>query len=71
MDDHRTSIRRTYTVTEVAAMLGISRTTAYECIRTGELPSLRFRRRIVVPAIALHALIERSDNARQASAVEE
>ncbi len=50
-------IRRTYTVDEAAAVLGISRTTAYECVKSGELPSLRFRRRIVIPATALKALV--------------
>lgn len=40
--------RRTYTVAEVAALLGISRSTAYECVRRGEIPSRRFGRRIVV-----------------------
>ena len=51
-------VRRTYTVDEAARLLGISRTTAYECVRTGELPSLRFRRRIVIPAHALEQLIQ-------------
>lgn len=51
-------VRRTYTVDEAASLLGISRSTAYECVRTGELPSLRFRRRIVIPAHALEQLIE-------------
>ena len=32
--------RLTYTVTETAALLGISRTSAYECVRRGEIPSL-------------------------------
>jgi excisionase family DNA binding protein len=50
-------VRRTYTVDEAAGVLGISRSTAYECVRTGELPSLRFRRRIVIPAHALEQLI--------------
>src|SRR5690606_41267010 len=40
--------RRTYTVTEVADIVGISRSTAYECVRRGEIPSRRFGRRIVV-----------------------
>lgn len=39
---------RTYTVDEVAAIVGISRSTAYECVRRGEIPSRRFGRRIVV-----------------------
>src|SRR5690606_28960408 len=37
-----------YTVTEVAGIVGISRSTAYECVRRGEIPSRRFGRRIVV-----------------------
>jgi excisionase family DNA binding protein len=44
-------------VEEAAALLGISRTTAYACVKSGELPSLRFRRRIVVPAYALEAMM--------------
>jgi len=40
--------RRTYTVTEVADIVGISRSTAYECVRRGDIPSRRFGRRIVV-----------------------
>ena len=38
----------TMAVTEVARVLGISRTTAYEAVRDGSIPSLRVRRRIVV-----------------------
>jgi len=41
--------RATLTVEEAAAILGISRGTAYEACRSGEIPSLRFGRRIVVP----------------------
>lgn len=50
-------IRRTFTVEEAAGILGISRTTAYECVRSGELPSLRFRRRVVIPAHVIDALV--------------
>jgi excisionase family DNA binding protein len=45
---HALDNRRTYTVDEVAAIVGISRSTAYECVRRGEIPSRRFGRRIVV-----------------------
>jgi len=54
------SPRRTYSVTEAARLLGISRTKAYECIRTGELPALRLGRRIVVPAARLERLLDGS-----------
>ena len=49
--------RRTLTVTEVAALLGISRSTAYECVHRGEIPSRRFGRRIVVLRHELDALL--------------
>jgi excisionase family DNA binding protein len=47
------------TVTEAAEILGISRTLAYELARTGQLPSLRLGRRLVVPRAALVSLLER------------
>lgn len=53
--------RRTYTVTEAAKLLGISRSTAYECVRSGELQSLRFRSRIVIPARAIAVLLATND----------
>jgi excisionase family DNA binding protein len=49
--------RRTYTVPEVAALVGISRSTAYECVRRGEIPSRRFGRRIVVLRHELEQLL--------------
>jgi excisionase family DNA binding protein len=50
--------RRTYTVEEAAIMLGISRAKAYEFAHTGELPVVRFGRRLVVPASGLDRLLE-------------
>jgi excisionase family DNA binding protein len=44
----QTANRATYTVAEAAGILGISRTTAYECIQRGEIPARRFGRRVVV-----------------------
>jgi excisionase family DNA binding protein len=49
--------RRTCTVTEAAAALGISRTSAYERVRAGELPALRLGRRIVITRHALEELL--------------
>jgi len=48
----------TLTVPEVAALLGISRGTAYEAIRLGQIPSLRFGRRVVIPKAALQRLLD-------------
>ena len=36
-------------VDELAALLNVSRATAYEAVRSGEIPSIRLGRRIVVP----------------------
>ena len=49
--------RRTYTVPEVAEMLGISRSTAYECVRRGEIPSLKLAGRVVIPRTAFEAFL--------------
>jgi excisionase family DNA binding protein len=46
-----------FTVSEVADVLGISRTLAYDLVAKGQLPAIRLGRRIVVPAQALHALL--------------
>ena len=48
----------TYTVTEAAELLGISRSSAYECVRRGEIPSLTLGRRVVIPRRAFEALLE-------------
>ncbi len=44
--------RLTLTVSEAAKALGIGRGTAYELVRTGEIPTLRLGRRLVVPRAA-------------------
>jgi excisionase family DNA binding protein len=54
--------RQTVSVEEAAAILGISRSTAYECIRDGSIPALRFRRRVVVTRVALTRLLQSSDS---------
>jgi excisionase family DNA binding protein len=40
----------TLTVEQTAKLLGIGRSTAYELVRTGDIPSLRLGRRILVPS---------------------
>ena len=50
----------TYTVTEVARALGISRSTAYECVHRGEIPTIRFGRRVVVARTTLEKLLSAS-----------
>ena len=50
--------RLTYTIDEAAIILGISRSTAYECARRGQIPFIRLGRRLVVPAAAIRAILE-------------
>jgi excisionase family DNA binding protein len=40
----------TVTVEQAAKLLGIGRSTAYELVQAGDIPSLRLGRRIVVPS---------------------
>ena len=47
----------TLTVVEAAAILGISRTTAYQSVRRGEIPARRFGRRVVILRHELEQLL--------------
>jgi excisionase family DNA binding protein len=49
--------RLTYTVEEAAELLGISRNSAYEAVRKGEIPTIRLGRRILIPRSRLEALL--------------
>jgi len=49
--------RLAVSVTEAAAMLGISRGLAYELVHRGELPVIQLGRRLVVPILALERLV--------------
>jgi excisionase family DNA binding protein len=52
--------RLTCTVTEAAGLLGISRGAAYEAARSGQLPTLRIGKRLLVPIGALHKLLDQT-----------
>lgn len=49
--------RLTVTVTEAAEILGVSRTSAYELVRAGALPSVRLGRRILIRRTTLEELV--------------
>ena len=49
--------RLTWTVTEAAQLLGISRASAYEAAHRGELPVRVIGRRMLVPRVALLRLL--------------
>lgn len=50
---------KTLTVVEAAALLGISRNSAYRAVRDGDLPAVRVRRRLLIPADQLYAMLRR------------
>jgi excisionase family DNA binding protein len=49
--------RLTHTVPETARLLGISRGAAYEGVASGEIPSIRIGRRLLVPRVALRRML--------------
>jgi excisionase family DNA binding protein len=48
----------TMPVDEVAAALGISRASAYEGVKTGDIPCIRVGRRFLVPTAAVRRLLQ-------------
>jgi excisionase family DNA binding protein len=48
----------TLRVERAGQLLGISRSSAYEAARSGQIPALRFGRRLVVPTAALLELLK-------------
>lgn len=50
-------LKLTLTVPEVAILLRISRGSAYEAVKRGDIPSLKFGRSIRVPRYALERLL--------------
>ena len=54
--------RLTYTVEEAARLIGISRNSAYEAARRGEIPTIRIGRRILVPRSRLEAMMDQVDD---------
>jgi excisionase family DNA binding protein len=52
--------RLTYTVPDVAALLGISRGAAYQAARNGQLPTIRIGKRLLVPIAALKKILGES-----------
>jgi excisionase family DNA binding protein len=47
----------TMTVEQAAELLGLGRSSAYEAVRRGELPALRFGRALRVPTARLRVLL--------------
>ena len=50
--------RLVYSVAEAGKLLNLSRGSMYEGVRTGQIPSIKIGRRILVPHAALDRLLE-------------
>lgn len=50
--------KQTLTVPEAAKVLGIGRAAAYEAARTGQIPTIKIGKRILVPMAALEQLLK-------------
>jgi excisionase family DNA binding protein len=53
--------RLTVTVEEAARLLGVSRQSAYQAARCGELPTIQIGRRLLVSKIALERMLGLND----------
>ncbi len=51
-------LRQTISVPEAGRRLGIGRNAAYDAVKRGELPVLRFGKRLVVPLVAFQRKLE-------------
>ncbi len=49
--------RQTYTLEEVAKLLGVGRNQAYDAARRGQIPVLKIGRRLLVPRAALDRML--------------
>jgi excisionase family DNA binding protein len=56
-DTEKPTARRTYTVAEAAAQLGIGKNQGYEAARRGEIPTIRIGKRLLVPREALDRIL--------------
>lgn len=50
--------RETVTVEEASKALGIGRNTAYEAVKSGEIPSIKIGKRRIISKAALKRLLE-------------
>lgn len=55
--------KATLTVEQAATILGISRGSAYEAARSGQLPTIRIGRRLLVPRAKLEELLGQKEDA--------
>lgn len=60
-DDDQGPTRSTYSVPEVARILGLGRGIVYELVRQGQIPALRCGSRWIIPRRRFHAWLDAAD----------
>jgi excisionase family DNA binding protein len=53
-----TTERLTYDIVEAGRLLGLGRNASYEAAKTGQLPTIKIGRRLLVPKVALERLLK-------------
>ena len=52
------SDRKTYKIEEAGRLLGVGRNQAYEAAKSGQIPTIKIGKRLLVPKAALDRLLE-------------
>lgn len=60
--------RLTFTVDEVAALLGLSRATAYKAVNNGSIPAIKVGHRTLVPRASLLRMLNAAPAAGECNA---
>jgi excisionase family DNA binding protein len=60
MSDTHNKRRLTITVPEAAEQLGISKNAGYTAVKSGEIPTIKIGKRILVPLAALERMLQGS-----------
>ncbi len=53
-----------FSVSEAARLLGVSKNTVYEATRTGQIPSIKWGKRILIPKVALMKMLEEAGSVK-------
>jgi len=59
--------KKTLSIQELSEVLNIGRTTAYEAVRSGQVPSVKVGRRLLIPIAALDRFLDAEYSAGAAS----
>ena len=58
-----------FSVSEAAKLLGISRGTAYSLVRMGQIPCIKWGKRILIPRVALLKMLEEAGAVKPATSL--